>query len=69
MQSVHNQPFDQAAEGFDKLLRASNLNNRVDDGFVVSSLVCHLSFFRDKFLNDISKLLRESFSHLGSGVL
>ena len=68
MQTVHNQPFDQAAEGFDKFLCTADLDNRVDNGFVVRSLVRYLSFFCDQFLNDVGKLLRKSFSHFRAGI-
>ena len=69
MQMIHDHSLDQFAQFDDKLRRASDIDDRMDDLVVVTFLIFQLLFFGDQLLDDIGKILRQCSSHLGSGVL
>ena len=68
MQMVDDKPLDQFAEGNDKIRRSANTDDRMYDLIVIPFLILHLCLFCDQFFNDVGKILRKRFTHLGSRI-
>ena len=69
MQMIDNQPLDQVAQGNDKVRCPPNPDNSMDDLIVIAFLIGNLCLFCDQLFDDISEILRQSLSYLGSGIL
>ena len=65
---VYDHGLDQITERRNERLRASDLDNGIDNRIIIGFLVQNLRFFCDQFLDDIGKIPWKSLANLGSGV-
>ena len=65
---VYDHGLDQITERRNERLRASDLDNGIDNRIIIGFLVQNLRFFCDQFLDDIGKIPWKSLADLGSGV-
>ena len=68
MQVIHCKPLNQLTQGNDELLRLSDSDNRAHDRVIVRSLIHDIRLLRNQLFDDIGKILRQGFPHLGAGV-
>ena len=69
VQMIHHHTLDQFAQLNDKLRRAADVDDRMDDLVVVCFLVFQFLLLGDQFFNDIGKIFGKRTAHLGSRIL
>ena len=65
---VNDQALDELAHGNDALPAAANVNDGVDDGIIIGSLVHAVIFLGDELLQNVGKIRRHGFADFGTGV-
>ena len=63
---VDDQPLDQISQRNDKLRRPADADDRMDDLVVIGLFVLNLRLLRDQLLDNVCKILRKCFPHLGT---
>ena len=69
MKVIHDQALDQGGDRRNKPFRSAYPDDRHDDLIIVGFLIVDLRLLRDQLLDDIGKILRQGFAHLGAGIL
>ena len=68
MKIINGQVLDQTAQCHNKLVRNAGIDDGMDDLIVVKLLILVTVIYMEQFINNIGKLLRHLFSHLGAGI-
>ncbi len=63
MKVIDNEPLDQIAQCYNKLLGSVQANDRMDDFIIVSFLIRQLRLLCDQLLNNIGKIPGQSLAH------
>ena len=69
MKMVHDQALDQRGDCRYKPFRPSDPDDRHDDLIIIGFFIIDLRLFRDQLLDNIGKIPRQGFAHLGAGIL
>ena len=68
MQMIHNQTLDQIAHSHNKFLSTVDADDRIDNLIIISFFIQNIFSFVEQFFNNISEILRQCFSDLGTGI-
>ena len=65
---VNDQALDELAHGNDAFPAAADVDDGVDNGIIIGSLVHTVIFFGDELFQDVGKIRRHGLADLGAGV-
>ena len=65
---VNDQTLDQLAHGNDAFPAAADVDDGVDDGVIIGSLVHTVILLGDQLFQDVGKILRHGLADFGAGV-